>query len=224
MPMLTQADVDALLDVAKADCRFCGSPILKTTKFKGRHLWGWTGCQNFVRESEWSRTNKDGSMLVIPPRPPKGDHEAMRKWCDWVEKQESWGWDNVARLALRVNVAWEREQTSEVGLLPYTMTMRCALSAEHPPSGRVTIRFVLLDSHSDSDVTITNMTTLPAGLRSAGKGSIAIGIVLEWMREVGFTTLRATQVGHPDSARFWMKNGFVRAPAPNPTSDYIRSV
>lgn len=83
------------------------------------------------------------------------------------------------------------------------------------------ILFKLMDYQTKSDVVITNMTTLPATACSRGFGTKAIQTLLGWARENNLHEIRATQVGDPDSQRFWEKNGFVLCPEPNPCGDYV---
>jgi GNAT superfamily N-acetyltransferase len=86
---------------------------------------------------------------------------------------------------------------------------------------KVTICFQFMDRQTKSDVVITNMTTLPREARSHGFGSRAVQTFLEWAKENNLHEIRATQAGDPDSHRFWLKNGFVQAPDPNPCRDCV---
>ena len=88
-------------------------------------------------------------------------------------------------------------------------------------SAETHIFFQLMDWQTNSDVVITNMTTLPKEKCRHGFGSDAVRIFLEWARENDLHEIRATQVGDSDSQRFWEKNGFVRCAEPNPCGDYV---
>ena len=84
----------------------------------------------------------------------------------------------------------------------------------------VNIFLSLKDWQTDSDVVITNMTTLPEAKQGEGLGSKALKSVLEWAAENQFE-VRATQVSDPRSEKFWSDNGFAATEGPNPTGDFI---
>lgn len=83
----------------------------------------------------------------------------------------------------------------------------------------VSIRFGLQD-YSGADLIITNMTTLPEDLKGQGHGGNVLQEFLGIMKEQGMTDIRAVQVQEP-SESFWLKNGFIKAPEPNPTNDFL---
>jgi hypothetical protein len=84
-----------------------------------------------------------------------------------------------------------------------------------------TIRIVLRDHNApDSDLVITNMTTLPDVEKSKGYGSKAIAAILKWALDNNLRTVRATQINNPQSAKFWQKNGFVATD--NHLGDYVK--
>ena len=86
---------------------------------------------------------------------------------------------------------------------------------------KVTVYLCFYDHQVLSDLVITNMTTLPAEERGKGWGSKVVSFLLDWGRENGFNEIRATQVGNPDSERFWEKNGFILTPEPNECGDWV---
>ncbi len=87
----------------------------------------------------------------------------------------------------------------------------------------VSIR-VLLNDESGSDLVITNMTVLlktgSKDMTGSGYGSKALEHMLSWAKEQGMLHIRASQVSSA-SKGFWEKNGFIKAPEPNPTGDYL---
>jgi hypothetical protein len=110
-----------------------------------------------------------------------------------------------------------RENTREVGAIPYRVTFKFEGGIV------VTVRMVFEDWQAPtSDVVITNMTTLPVTEVGKGYGSIALTNILLWTRHCNLKEMRATQV-QKLSTTFWEKHGFVKAPEPNPTNDYILS-
>lgn len=84
----------------------------------------------------------------------------------------------------------------------------------------VTIRFCLEDWQTDSDVVITNMTTLPDTKIRKGFGRKGLAHILNWARRHRLTEIRATQV-REDNRGFWEKNGFTLYPEPNPCKDLV---
>lgn len=84
--------------------------------------------------------------------------------------------------------------------------------------GSTHIRINLTD-YSGADLVITNMTTLPVEQIGSGYGSTAIRRLIAWAHQNNLKTIRAVQV-QQQATGFWEKNGFVRLPEPNPTSDY----
>lgn len=85
----------------------------------------------------------------------------------------------------------------------------------------VTIFLSLKERQTDSDVVITNMTTLPDTAKSKGLGSRVLEYVLDWANENGLNEVRATQVSNERSQKFWEKNGFKEIKGPNPTGDFV---
>ena len=86
---------------------------------------------------------------------------------------------------------------------------------------RVTVAFCLADWQTDSDVVITNMTTLPEVEQGKGYGSQVIDIIIDWATRNKFNEVRAVQVSNPKAQNFWEKNGFIYLPEPNPTGDCV---
>lgn len=102
----------------------------------------------------------------------------------------------------------------EVGCLPFKVSME--------KEGAVTtIRFLLFDHNSNSDLVITNMTTLPEERQRQGMGMAAVRKLRAWAYDCGMQTVRATQV-QQQSEGFWKRIGFTRASEPNPCNDYVR--
>jgi len=85
----------------------------------------------------------------------------------------------------------------------------------------VRVELSLKEWQTTSDVVITNITTVPVSERSKGSGSQAIARLIAWARHHRLNEIRAAQVNNPASERFWVRNGFVRCAAPNPTSDFV---
>ncbi len=106
------------------------------------------------------------------------------------------------------------KKTREVGSLPYTVTFRWSRER-----AITTIGVTLKDHQTESDVVITNMTTLPREKRRLGFGGQAVHRVIAWARECRFNEVRATQVSGAES--FWRNNGFVQCPQPNPCNDFV---
>ncbi len=84
----------------------------------------------------------------------------------------------------------------------------------------VNIWFELKDWQTDSDVVITNMTTLPDDKKGGGFGSKALGLILEWAEKNNLKEIRATQISNDRSASFWENNGFKKV-AESSTGDYL---
>jgi GNAT superfamily N-acetyltransferase len=87
--------------------------------------------------------------------------------------------------------------------------------------GVVSIFLSLKDWQTDSDVVITNMTTLPDSRKGKGLGSRALKYILDWAAENNLNEVRATQVGQDQAENFWVKNGFLKVEGNNPTRDFI---
>jgi predicted GNAT family N-acyltransferase len=86
----------------------------------------------------------------------------------------------------------------------------------------VTIRLLFHDQ-TNSDVVITNMTTLPEEQKGKGFGSRAIKEILRWAQDNKLTEVRATQVESANE-KFWIKNGFVKDSKHNNSNDFIRAI
>lgn len=105
-------------------------------------------------------------------------------------------------------------QTSTVGDLPYVARFQFQDAV-------TTVYFLLKDHQTESDVVITNMTTLPIEHRSDGYGSKALQLVLKWATANGLTEVRGTQVHNDRSESFLERNGFKKYPKPNPCNDFV---
>ena len=159
-------------------------------------------------------------------RPVK--REDLGAWVAFCESREQACRDLVMPLQARRGIRVHREESKEVGAIPFILSCQCEGVEGHkrhwavPPGPVCTIRFRLLDHNSDSDVVITNMTVKPAGGRRGGFGTGVLEAVIEWAAAVGFKEIRASQISNEDSRRFWVKNGFIRAENPNPCNDHVR--
>lgn len=91
------------------------------------------------------------------------------------------------------------------------------------PAGEttVTVKIIMLDSQTDSDIVIANITVLPEADTGKGYGGEAIRRILAWAGQRRMNEVRATQVGNPQARKFWEKNGFLLAPEPNPCKDLV---
>lgn len=78
---------------------------------------------------------------------------------------------------------------------------------------------ILFGDETGYDIVITNTTVLPYSNVGRGTGSKALKGFFQICQEVGIETILATQV-QKQSQNFWVKNGFIRLPDPNPCSDY----
>lgn len=83
-----------------------------------------------------------------------------------------------------------------------------------------TIRFILNDSETKADITITNMTTLPDEEQGKGWGSIALRNIIRSAKANNLNNIQAVQV-QDQSEAFWLKNGFVKMAEPNPTGVFV---
>lgn len=83
----------------------------------------------------------------------------------------------------------------------------------------VTIRLLFHDK-TNSDVVITNMTTLPKEQKGKGFGSRAVQNILQWAQDNKLNEVRATQV-ESENESFWVENGFTKCKEPNPSNDFI---
>lgn len=106
------------------------------------------------------------------------------------------------------------EDSPEIGALPYIVEF------SFEDDVVVTLFIMLMDWQTDSDVVITNMTTLPTDKQNKGFGKKAINCFLQWARNNHLRDVRATQVSK-DNEGFWLKNGFLKCKEPNPCNDFI---
>ncbi len=138
----------------------------------------------------------------------------IRDWIPQVEAARPVMDELVAKLNnYGATVLPDTAHRRVVGTLPYLVQFRWGET-------RTTIRVCMMDSESDSDVTITNMTTLPEKECGKGYGSIAIQQVLCWAFDNGLKEIRAVQVDE-EREGFWQRNGFSKCPEPNPCNDFI---
>ena len=140
----------------------------------------------------------------------------IRGWIQKVSENRLAAIELVLRLqGPGVIVGLNQRLERVLNLVPFTMMFLHGVEAE------TNIFFHLMDCQTDSDVVITNITTLPDLKRSHGFGSIAVQKLICWARENNLHEIRATQVGNRRSGRFWEKNGFIRCSDPNPCGDYV---
>lgn len=147
----------------------------------------------------------------------------MRKKFDmqlWIKKVEDARPEVNALVALLQNYGAKTspENSTIVGVLPYIVKF---FFQEY--NAVTTIRIIFKDHQTDSDMVITNMTTLPSDKQREGLGSKAIRFILKWARDNNLKDVRATQVSKSDEA-FWRKNGFEKADEPNPCNDFVFSL
>ncbi len=109
-------------------------------------------------------------------------------------------------------------KTNIVGEIPYRATF---VSSKH--GAVTTVKILLMDHQTDSEVVITHLTTLPADKCGQGFGSKAIQSIVRWATDNKLNEIRATQVSGTVGI-FWGKNGFVKCPHPNPCGDYLYSI
>lgn len=81
----------------------------------------------------------------------------------------------------------------------------------------------LKDWQTDSDLVITNMTTVPDDKKSHGFGSRALASVLEWAHKNNLREVRATQVSNDRSGSFWEKSGFKKEEV-SQTGDWLLQI
>ena len=125
-----------------------------------------------------------------------------KEWPAKIEAERQRVDAMVAQLASE-DVKIERYMENNVGALSYHLTF------SFPKEEAETNVFIsLLDYQTDSDLIITNMTTLPDSAKSRGLGSEAIRKITEWAKANNLKTIRAVQVAFPESQKFWKKNGF----------------
>lgn len=141
-------------------------------------------------------------------------NEKLERWIVHVEAVRP-HMDELAKRLEPAGAIVEPEVTNVVGELTYIARF------PWPEQDAVTtLRFLLKDHQTDSDVVITNLTTLPEQKRGNGLGSQAVQRLLQWAADNYLNEVRATQVG-PENESFWRKNGFEKCPAPNPCNDFV---
>ncbi len=101
-----------------------------------------------------------------------------------------------------------QEHGAELGADPSRNRSAFVATFRYEGGAKATMRIVMNDVQSGVDVTITNMTVLPAEKEGGGYGSDAVARILEWARKSNFDAICATQVSSDDSKRFWKRNGF----------------
>lgn len=138
---------------------------------------------------------------------------------EWVRNVE----ENCSRM---VELASRLRQPGVIVGYNYRMRKVCnivpfSVLFLHDTTAETNIFFHLMDWQTDSDVVITNMTTLPSEKCGEGFGSKALEIFISWARENNLHEIRATQVSSSRSKYFWEKNEFTRCADPNPCGDYV---
>lgn len=137
----------------------------------------------------------------------------LRDWIAHVETVRP-EMDALAKRLERYGAAVQPERSRDVGALPY-------IAQFHVGEAVTTVRFLLKDHQTASDVVITNITTLPDSKRRLGLGSQAIQALLRWAADNSLAEVRATQISGPENESFWKRNGFDKCPAPNPCNDFV---
>jgi len=137
----------------------------------------------------------------------------------WIKEVEAARSEMNALVALLQNYDSQvhPENSPEVGSLPYIVKFLFENGVV------ITIRMILKDWQTDSDVVITNMTTLPQSQRKRGFGKKAVRRILQWARDNHLNEVRATQVSEFNEG-FWLKNGFRKCGEPNPCNDFVFTI
>ncbi len=139
-----------------------------------------------------------------------------------IIRPEERGWDirevNKKVIKLMQFGARVMRMTRNIGAFDYHLVF------EPERDVYVVIFMSIGDWQSEYNLIITDMMVIPIEYRRKGYGTTAISILAHWCSENDFTEIVATQVSDPNSIKFWEKNGFVRLPEPNQTSDYIRQI
>jgi GNAT superfamily N-acetyltransferase len=143
--------------------------------------------------------------------------ERLKQWLAHIEAVRA-DIDSLVQLLKNYGATVEPEKTRIVGELPYIIEFR---SLE--PAAVTTVRIILKDHQTNSDVVITNMTTLPRDKRKLGLGSKAIQSILQWAADNHLNEVRATQISEGNES-FWQRNGFEKCPPPNPCNDFIHVI
>jgi len=156
-------------------------------------------------------------MLFLKQIAPLHSGEVMKDLQEWIQHVEATrpAMNALAQCLTAYGAVVEPEDTRVVGELPYWARFNFGDAV-------TTVRFLLKDHQTDSDVVVTNMTTLPSERCRKGYGSQALQKLLAWAAENGLNEVRGTQVTSEDSEQFCRKNGFERCPEPNPCNDFVR--
>ena len=136
----------------------------------------------------------------------------------WINEVESFR-PEANRLALLLEnygATVMPENSREVGSIPFIVTF----NFDDDKDVKVTVRIIFKDHQTNSDVVITNMTTLPGNKKGMGFGSRAMEFFLKWAKDNNLKDVRATQVD-TSNENFWSKNGFVKAEGINPCNDFV---
>lgn len=138
-------------------------------------------------------------------------------WCALIEKSLP---------TLDAQAQHLKEHGAEVGRDSARATGEVAYIAAFTSTdglARTTIRFLRMDHQApQSDIVITNMTTLPDSERRKGHGNRASEKFFEWARACSFKEILGTQIRKGNTAveRLLTKHGFEQCPPPNPCNDY----
>ena len=156
------------------------------------------------------------STFVIYHLDTKTMNEKLRQWIKHVESVRP-EMDALADRLRQYGATVRPKKTNLVGELPYIAQFQL-------DDAITTITFLLKDHQTESDVVITNMTTLPPEKCRAGYGSQALQKLLRWAADNNLSEVRGTQVGSAESEQFCLKNGFEKCPEPNPCNDFVRKL
>ena len=141
----------------------------------------------------------------------------IHHWCKFIEKQRP-KIELLARDLERYGAIIALHNTRDVSNIAY-------IARFHSPDNLAvtTIRLAFMDYQTESDIVITNITTLPDTEYRKGHGSCAVQLVLQWAKHHALNEVRATQIDRGNTAvqLFWKKNGFVRCTEPNPCNDFV---
>lgn len=136
----------------------------------------------------------------------------IRRWAEYI-KTVRLEMNALAQRLTEYGATVEPEESSVIAELSYSIQFAFE-------GAIVTVIFLLKDHQTDSDVVITNMTTLPKSQCGKGFGSQAIQTLLAWATDNGLGEMRATQVSGENES-FWQGNGFVKCQDPNPCNDFV---
>jgi RimJ/RimL family protein N-acetyltransferase len=138
-------------------------------------------------------------------------------WCALIEKSLP-TLDAQAQRLKEYGAEVGRDSTRATGEVAYI-----AAFTSTDGLARTTIRFLRMDHQApQSDIVITNMTTLPDSECRKGYGSNALETLIEWARSCSFREMLGAQIrkGNTASERLLKKHGFEQCPPPNPCNDY----